>query len=241
MPLLRTSAALCSLCLGAVAVAQTERDLDSHEHGAAQLDVVVDGSQLLIDLESPWNNLVGFEHRPSTDEQHEAVDAAMASLEDPQALFAIEGGDCQVASVEVDAGAMGADGEMHAEGEDHHDEDEAHAEGEDHHEEDEAHAEGEDHHDEDEMHAEGEDHHDEDEMHAEGEDHDHEEGEVHSEASASYVFECADPGAVAAIAMPLFDLWTGFEEIAVQMAGPGGQSAASLTAEDSRLDLGPLM
>ena len=53
--------------------AQTERDLDSHEHGAASINVVIDATAVFVELESPWNNLVGFEHAPSTDSQREAV------------------------------------------------------------------------------------------------------------------------------------------------------------------------
>ena len=44
-----------------------------HEHGAARLDVTVDGSTVSIDLESPLANALPFEHAPSTPAQREAV------------------------------------------------------------------------------------------------------------------------------------------------------------------------
>ena len=47
------------------AVAQTERDLDSHVHGAAAMNVAIADSAVFIELDTPWNNLVGFEHAPS--------------------------------------------------------------------------------------------------------------------------------------------------------------------------------
>lgn len=48
-----------------------------HEHGAATLDLVVDGKTLSIALESPLDNLVGFEHAPRSDKQK----AALARME----------------------------------------------------------------------------------------------------------------------------------------------------------------
>lgn len=234
----RFPVALASLALAAVAGADTERDLGSHEHGAARLDLVVDGARLFVDLESPWSNLVGFEHRPSSEAQRARVAEALGRLEDPAALFAIDGGDCRVAGTEIDDGTGGAMraaafGEAHGEEDEQHD-DEAHGDEGDHH-ADEAHGDGEDHH-ADEAHADGEDRHGA-EAHAEGEDHDHGEGETHSELRASYVFDCAEPAALSAIGLPLLAIWPGFESIAVQLAGPGGQTAATLTPEDDRLDL----
>jgi Protein of unknown function (DUF2796) len=51
-----------------IAVAQ-----QPHEHGAATLSVALDGGKLLVDLESPLDNLVGFEHVPRTDQQRAAI------------------------------------------------------------------------------------------------------------------------------------------------------------------------
>lgn len=37
----------------------------AHQHGVAILEVAVDGGTLRLRLESPLNNLAGFEHAPS--------------------------------------------------------------------------------------------------------------------------------------------------------------------------------
>ena len=45
----------------------------AHEHGVARLDVVIDGASLVISLESPLDNLLGFEHAPRNEKQRSAV------------------------------------------------------------------------------------------------------------------------------------------------------------------------
>jgi Protein of unknown function (DUF2796) len=50
----------------------------AHEHGVATLNVVLDGKKLVVQLESPLDNLVGFEHAPRNDKQR----AALAKMEE---------------------------------------------------------------------------------------------------------------------------------------------------------------
>jgi len=77
--------------ISAVATANTERDLDSHEHGAAVLNVALDVGAVFMELETPWNNLVGFEHNPSTDEQKAQVAEAMKILvEQPTSMMTMK-------------------------------------------------------------------------------------------------------------------------------------------------------
>lgn len=45
----------------------------AHQHGLARLDVVLDGSTLLIGLDSPLVNLLGFEHPPRSEPERAAV------------------------------------------------------------------------------------------------------------------------------------------------------------------------
>lgn len=45
----------------------------AHQHGVARLDVVVEGSTLLIGLDSPLANLLGFEHPPRSAPERAAV------------------------------------------------------------------------------------------------------------------------------------------------------------------------
>jgi len=58
-----------------------------HEHGAATLDIALDGNTLLISMESPLDSLVGFEHAPRNDRQRAALARMEASLRDAGRLF----------------------------------------------------------------------------------------------------------------------------------------------------------
>ncbi|KIH75922.1 Protein of unknown function [Geoalkalibacter ferrihydriticus] len=70
-----------TLVLPATALAHSSHGV--HEHGAADLRIAVDGPILLIQIESPLDNLVGFEHRPRTDAER----AALADMEEMLAQF----------------------------------------------------------------------------------------------------------------------------------------------------------
>lgn len=85
------------------------RELDVHVHGHATLTIAVAGDEVEMELAMPGASAVGFEHAAETDEQRAAVAAAIATLSDPMAVFALppEAG-CTVASAEA---------ELHQEGE----------------------------------------------------------------------------------------------------------------------------
>jgi hypothetical protein len=84
-----------SFCLAALAVfvgapalaGDDHQGHGAHVHGIATLNVAVDGSQLVIELDSPAMNIVGFEHPPRTEEQREAVDRGKALMADAERLF----------------------------------------------------------------------------------------------------------------------------------------------------------
>jgi len=105
--------------------------LGAHEHGVAQLNAVLDGQTLELELESPAMNLVGFEHEPSSAADKAKVAAARRQLEQPQALFGLAAGGCSVSEQELHSPLFEED--RHAEHDDHdsghaHDEDSEHSE-----------------------------------------------------------------------------------------------------------------
>lgn len=61
----------------------------AHEHGAAELTVALDGRELVVELISPLDNLVGFEHAPATDAQRAALAEAGRLLRDADAMFGV--------------------------------------------------------------------------------------------------------------------------------------------------------
>lgn len=52
----------------------------AHQHGQAQANVAVQGNRLGVQLEIPLDSLLGFEHRPRTDRQRAAAQAAVQQL-----------------------------------------------------------------------------------------------------------------------------------------------------------------
>ena len=97
-PLAALALALCSTA----APAET-RELGAHEHGHVTLQVAVEGETVTIALEAPGENIVGFEHEATTDEQKSAVETARAQLGDAAAVFAMpEAAGCTVRSSEVE-------------------------------------------------------------------------------------------------------------------------------------------
>lgn len=237
--------------VSSVVHAQTERDLDSHEHGSASMNVAIDDDVVVIELESPWDNLVGFEHTPKTDEQIAMVDAALDTLVQANQLFAFKGTQCALTDAMIENGLAMADDEHHddehADEHEHHDDehhDEKHADGHEHH-DDEKHADSHEHHDDehhdDEKHADAHEHHDEKhadahEHHDDEHAHDHS-GETHASIFVGYTFECEDIPSLTGIDVTLLNVWDGFEELDVQLIGPGGQALLELTPQQTLADV----
>ena len=58
-----------------------------HVHGVARLQIALDGPLLTLFLDSPLDNLLGFEHFPSTEKQKAAVAALDSRLRRAQSVF----------------------------------------------------------------------------------------------------------------------------------------------------------
>lgn len=94
--------------------------LDAHEHGAAQLNAVLDGKVLELQLESPASNLLGFEHAANSGADKAKVAAARSQLEQPLALFGLSAGECSVREAELESPLFEDDKHQH---EEHHEHD----------------------------------------------------------------------------------------------------------------------
>lgn len=94
--------ASCALALPLLAQAR-----GPHVHGAAELSVTIEGNRLDIELDSPLENLAGFEHAPRTDKQRAAVRAMAAKLRQAQALFApTAAAECAPAAVRLSSAVL---------------------------------------------------------------------------------------------------------------------------------------
>ena len=126
-----------ALAISAPALADEHRELGPHEHGHGTLNVAVEGNTIKMELEVPGDDIIGFEHDPSTPEEKAAMETAKKILANPLGLFKIaDAAKCSVKEAKVsiqdekheheekdaksDAGAASAD--KHEDAEAHHNE-----------------------------------------------------------------------------------------------------------------------
>ena len=80
----------------------------AHEHGVARLDVAVDAGRVSIELDTPLDNLLGFERAPRTDAERDKATALVARLRAAELLFRIDAAaGCTLAKVELVSVALG--------------------------------------------------------------------------------------------------------------------------------------
>ena len=59
-----------------------KRHHKAHEHGSGKLNLVTENNNLIIEIEAPANDIVGFEHKPKTKSQKEKINSAVNILKE---------------------------------------------------------------------------------------------------------------------------------------------------------------
>lgn len=206
MPSKQVLAIVIGLSLSTVATAEEYRQHSAHVHGHVEFNIAQDGSDLLLEVTAPGADVVGFEHAPENAEQEKTLQHAVATLEDSNALFAINPqAQCEIEEVHVEH-SLGGQHEEH----EHHDH-----EGHDHDE-----------------HA----HHDHDKHDHDGhEGHDHSEHSDHGEFTVQYRFHCAQVGELSHIQTDWFNQFPSTESVNVNLFTDTTQSATSLTKSNTQI------
>lgn len=79
-----------------------------HEHGVARMDVAVESRAIWVTLDTPLENLIGFERAPRTAAERERVEQALATLRQPgRWLVPDAAAGCAAATVEIEAPVLG--------------------------------------------------------------------------------------------------------------------------------------
>ena len=92
----------------------TERQLKSHQHGQANMNVVLQGDVLEIEIKTPAANILGFEHEPETDKQRQILATAVDQLEKAGDFIVLsEEADCRLASAAVESALISEDDDEH--------------------------------------------------------------------------------------------------------------------------------
>ena len=206
MPSKQVLAIIIGLSLSTVATAEEYRQHSAHVHGHVEFNIAQDGSDLLLEITAPGADVIGFEHAPENAEQEKTLQHAVATLEDSNALFAINPqAQCEIEEVHVEH-TLGGQHEEH----EHHDH-----EGHDHDE-----------------HA----HHDHDKHEHDGhEGHDHSEHSDHGEFTVQYRFHCAQVGELSHIQTDWFNQFPSTESVNVNLFTDTTQSATSLTKSNTQI------
>ena len=115
----------CLAIIATAAAAQTERrELGPHVHGAGTLAIAIEGNKLSMELSAPANDILGFEHQPSTSEQSKILAEAKSDLGQPLKLIELPAAaDCAAESANVvfNAAEPKADAKPAAESHEHAD------------------------------------------------------------------------------------------------------------------------
>lgn len=205
------------------AAAEEKRSLGAHEHGHGTFNFAVEGKEVLMELEVPGADIVGFEHAAESAADKAAVASAFAILEKPLELFILPtAAGCTVSDTEVTL-AGEDDHDTHA-----HEKDEAH----DDHKEEASHA----HDDHKEEASEAHDDHKEEASHAHA-DHEDEASETHAEFHAVYALTCTAPAAITEVRFGYFATFPRAEELDVNVVTARGQRRFEATPEDAVVNL----
>lgn len=127
MPFLRTSTTPFGTGLGlalllasgaasaAPGKAGKTRGHKAHEHGAAKLNIAVDGKKARVEFESPAESIYGFEHEARTDAQKKTRDDAIEKLKnDFSGMVVLQGrSDCKWTPAKVESFVPEEKGDAH--------------------------------------------------------------------------------------------------------------------------------
>ncbi len=187
-----------------------QREHGAHVHGVAALNVAIEDRSIAIEWISPAMNLVGFEHAPRTESEHQALHAARQQLEAGDDLFEFpQAAGCRLIRAVVEGDQwQDPPSESTTDPADTPEHGHEHEHGHDH----------------------GHGH-----EHGHGHAHNHQPADDHADVQAMYVFECADMTALQRIDITVFTPFPATERLNVQWIGPAGQGAATLTAVQPRL------
>jgi len=80
----------------------------AHVHGRVELGIAVDGPAITLEMNTPLDNLLGFERAPRTDVEKNAVEQMVARLRAADHLFGIDpAAACKLGPVQLESAALG--------------------------------------------------------------------------------------------------------------------------------------
>ena len=105
MTTIRTSVGVFSsiFAVSCLSLAHAQQaNLGAHVHGVSELNIVIEGDKLEMQLRSPALNILGFEHKASTEQQIKKVKQSEEKLNNHKALFSFSSGGCRLTQAKID-------------------------------------------------------------------------------------------------------------------------------------------
>lgn len=235
----RYSSRLGALAL-AVLLASPVNAHEAHVHGVATMDVAVGHRHVTAQLASPLANLIGFEHRPTTDEERQAVRTLASQLRQPNAAL-VTSPEAQCTMLRVSLSSPNLPAQLLGE-QDTADnprskpaeprpakEAHTHKHGQQQH-----HKQDTKQHQKPGQKQKQQDHkHD----HKQQSKQEHATNSAHANLDATFVFDCPNMQQLQYIDVPLLTAFTGINRLEVQLITPTRQQAATLNAGNYRIQL----
>ncbi|WGW03217.1 zinc uptake protein ZrgA [Tropicibacter oceani] len=99
---------LAAATVATAAAAQDTREMDAHVHGVSTAEIALEHGTLVINIEAPGMDVVGFEYAATSAQDKDAVEAAIRTLLTPENILTLpQDADCRL--TEVLAHLHGAD------------------------------------------------------------------------------------------------------------------------------------
>ena len=90
------------------------RQLDAHEHGSGAFNIAIDGKKVVMELEAPGADIVGFEHKARTAKQKASVSSAKTKLKELGNVITLpDAAGCKLAKANIELHIEGGDDDAH--------------------------------------------------------------------------------------------------------------------------------
>ena len=93
------------LFVGSIALAADtkHREAGAHAHGHGKVNVAIEGKKLLVEMEAPGADIVGFEHEAKTADEKAAIEKATADLKNTDNVIELPtAANCKASKSEVE-------------------------------------------------------------------------------------------------------------------------------------------
>ena len=110
MPLIFTTLISLSLTTPLIQASEDEHqhseshhhEQHAHQHGVAQMQMVIAGKDVLIEVASPLFNVVGFEHKPNSEQQKKAFKQQVSAISKGDLIALTAEAQCRLESNDID-------------------------------------------------------------------------------------------------------------------------------------------